>query len=433
VTRFGRLDHRMGVALRIGFLLAVPGIAPACGNSGHLLGSASGAAGSEMRDGAAGGSGSDARDASRADGASDGAVAACLGLGPPITLPSSAGPACAAALTTRQHRFALCLCDSLTTTEPFYTDAFDSSGAVIGAQPPAAIGIDGDLQTSTVVQALGSIYVTGPGGIMSADRIVSLGSLRVSGPTRSLSGSIIDIAQDAYAGGDLQGFILLGGTLHVAPGASTAAAMIYAENVVREPIAIAPPCDCGQSVVDVAGAIATATRANGDAAAGIPADRLAAVTTSTVVDIPCGTYALSSIDTRAAVVLAVHGRALLAVAGDVVLRAGLAVMLDPGAELDLLVGGRLLTSGSNTIGSMTPARFRIWVAGSQTVVFDDDPSVGAIVHAPGAQVTASSGLELSGALFAKTVAAGARVNVHFDQAVFSVGASCGEPTAIAVP
>jgi hypothetical protein len=185
--------------------------------------------------------------------------------------------------------------------------------------------------------------------------------------------------------------------------------------------------------VDVAGAIAAAVRVNDGAAAGIAPDRLAAVTTSTVLDVPCGTYALSSIDTRSAVVLAVHGRALLAVAGDVVLRAGLAVTLDPGAELDLLVGGRLLTSGSNTIGSMTPARFRLWVAGSQTVVFDDDPSVGAVVHAPGAQVTASSGLELSGALFARTVTAGARVNVHFDQAVFSVGASCGEPTATAVP
>jgi hypothetical protein len=116
-----------------------------------------------------------------------------------------------------------------------------------------------------------------------------------------------------------------------------------------------------------------------------------------------------------------------------VLRAGFTVTLDPGAELDLLVGGRLLTSGSNAIGSMTPARFRIWVAGSQTVVLDDDPNVGAVVHAAGAPVTASSGLELNGALFAKTLTAGAQVNVHFDQSVFTVGASCAEPPATAVP
>ena len=382
-----------------------------------------------MSDGSAGGTGG---------GGPDGAVSsdapvACSGLGPSVTLPSAAGPACASALATRHHRFALCACDSLNVTSPIYTDAFDSSGAVIGPQPPAAIGVAGDLQAGTVVQAVGSIYVAGAGGIMSADRIVSLGSLRVSGPTRSSAGGIVDVAQDVYAGGDLEGLVILGGTLHLAPTASAALATIYAEGVVREPVSVAAPCDCGRNVVDVAGAITTATRANDDASAGFTADRLAAVTTSTLLDIPCGTYALSSIDTGSALVLAVHGRALLAVAGDVVLRAGFAVTLDPGAELDLLVGGRLLTSGSNTIGSTTPARFRIWVAGAQTVVFDDDPSVGAVVHAPDAQVTASSGLELSGALFAKTLTAGARVNIHFDQAVFSAGASCGEPAATAVP
>jgi hypothetical protein len=425
------------VALRsIGLLLAVPGLAPACGDSGHLLGRAGGTAGTVIGDGSIGGVGgvTDALDGrAPADGAGDATVVACSGLGPPVMLPSAAGAACASALTTRRHRFALCVCDSLNLTSPLYTDSFDSSGAVIGVQPPAAIGVDGDLQTTTVIQALGSVYVTGAGGIISPDRLVSLGSLRVSGPTQALSAGIVNIAQDVYAGGDLQGFILLSGTLHIAPGASTAQATIYADSIVREPVSIASPCDCGRNAVDVAGAIGAAMRGNDDASAGFAPDRLATVTTSTLLDIPCGTYALSSIDTHSALVLAVHGRALLAVAGDVMLRAGFTVTLDPGAELDLLVGGRLLTSGSNAIGSMTPARFRIWVAGSQTVVFDDDPNVGALVHAPDAQVTASSGLELSGALFAKTLTAGARVNVHFDQAVFSIGASCGEPTAIAVP
>jgi hypothetical protein len=424
------------VALRsIGLLLAVPGIAPACGDSGHLLGRAGGTAGSQIADGSVGGQGggAGARDGSSpADGPGDGAVAACSGLGPSVVLPSPAGPTCASALTARHHRFALCACDGLNATFPLYTDFFDSSGAVIAGQPPAAIGVNGDLQASGVVQALGSVHVAGAGGLMSADRIVALGSLRVSGPTRALSG-VVDVAQDVYAGGDLQGLIIMGGTLHVDPGASTANANIYAADIVREPVSVAAPCDCGQNAVDVAAAVAAAMRVNDDAAAGFAPDRLAAVTTSTLLDIPCGTYALSSLDTHSSLVLAVHGRALLAVAGDVVLRAGFTVTLDPGAELDLLVAGRVLTSGSNAIGSMTPARFRIWVAGSQTVVFDDRPNVGAVVHAPGAQVTASSGLELSGALFAKTVTAGARVNVHFDQAVFSVGASCGEPSATAVP
>jgi len=412
--------------LSIGLLLAVPGMAPACGSSGHLLGRAAGAAG----DGSVAGMdcGADAGDA----GAGDNRPPSCSGLGPAVTLPTAAVSVCASALATRRHRFAACFCDSLNLSSPLYTDAMDSSGASIGAQPPAAVGVDGDLQATTL-QAFGSVYVTGSGGVTVSDRIVSLGSLRVSGPVRSPDG-LFDIAEDAYLGGDLQGLFLVVGTMHVAPGADGSAAYVNAGSVVREPVTVATPCDCAAAdAVDVAGAVAAAAATNDDASAGFAPDRLAAVTTSTLLDVPCGTYALSSIDTRAALVLAVHGRALIAVAGDVALRAGFTVTLDPGAELDLLVGGRLLTSGSNAIGSMTPARFRIWVAGSQTVVFDDDPNVGAVVHAPGAQVTASSGLELVGALFAKTLTAGAQINVHFDQALFTVGASCGEPPATAVP
>jgi hypothetical protein len=340
---------------------------------------------------------------------------------------------CASALATRQHRFALCVCDSLSVTSQIHTDTFDSSGGTIGAQPPAAIGVDGDLQSSGRIQALGSVYVAGPGGLTVSDLLVSLGSLRVAGPINVPSGGAVDIGEDAYAGGDIQGIVIVSGTLYLDPKAATALADISASYTVRQAVSVAPPCDCGPNVVDVAGAIAAAVAHNDDASAGFAPDRLAAVTTSTVLDVPCGTYALSSIDTQQSLFLAVHGRALLAVSGDVVLRAGFTVALDPGAELDLLVGGRLLTSGSNAIGSQTPARFRIWVAGSQSVVLDDDPTVGAIIHAAGAQVTASSGLELSGGLFAKTLTAGAQVNVHYDQAVLSAGTICGEPTATPVP
>jgi hypothetical protein len=416
---------------RIGLLLAVPGIAPACGDSGHLLGRVAGVGdAAAVSDGASpdasdGGGRSDA-------GPGDGVPVSCPGLGPPVQLPTATGSVCAAALATRRHRFALCLCDSLSVTARINTDTFDSSGGSIGAQPPAAIGIDGDLQSSARIQALGSVYVAGAGGLTVSDLLVSLGSLHVAGPMQ-IPGGVVDVAEDVYAGGSIQGIILVSGTLFVDPSASTALADISASYTVRQPVSVAPPCDCGPNVVDVAGAIAAAATHNDDAVAGFGPDRLAAVTTSTVLDVPCGTYALSSIDTQQSLFLAVHGRALLAVAGDVVLRAGFTVALDPGAELDLLVGGRLLTSGSNAIGSQTPARFRIWVAGSQSVVLDDDPTVGAVIHAAGAQVTASSGLELSGGLLAKTLTAGAQVNVHYDQAVLSAGTTCGEPTATPVP
>jgi len=109
------------------------------------------------------------------------------------------------------------------------------------------------------------------------------------------------------------------------------------------------------------------------------------------------------------------------------------VVLDPDAELDLLIGGQLAATGGNPLGSASPARFRIWIAGSGPVVLDDAPTAGAIVHAPSAVVSAPKGLQLSGALLARSLSLGDQLNIHFDEAVASSGAPCGEPAAAFVP
>ena len=428
MTRSALSNHWMARSVRMMILVPVfPGLVLACNSSGHVLGSAARGDGAAM-DGAAGTGG--IPDA----GAVDGQRASCSGLGNPIRLPTATGPQCASVLSQRSHRFALCICDSLNVTASIYTDFFDSTGAGLAPPPPAAVGINGDLQSSDVVQVLGSVYVAGAGGITTSERVVAVGSLHVAGPSRALPpSSLIDVAGDVYAGGDVEGALLVGGTLHIDPGADTSLAGISAAEIIQEPVAVAPPCDCRPGFVDLVGAITSTMRDNDNQAAKIAPDRLAAVTTSTVLDIPCGSFALSSIDAQQAVFFAVHGRALLAVSGDVVFRAGFTVTLDPGAELDLLVGGRLLASGGGPIGSVAPARFRIWVAGSQSIVFDDDPPVGAMIHAAGAQLTASSGLELSGGLHTRALSTGGQLNLHFDQAVLSSGAACGEPTATPVP
>ena len=50
----------------------------------------------------------------------------CSGLGAPIQLPTATGAACAAALATRGHRFALCSCESVSAPARIRTDSFDS-------------------------------------------------------------------------------------------------------------------------------------------------------------------------------------------------------------------------------------------------------------------------------------------------------------------
>src|SRR5262249_54769936 len=154
------------------------------------------------------------------------------------------------------------------------------------------------------------------------------------------------------------------------PSAITALAFISIDTpaILRQPISVPPPCDCGAPVADIPGALAATAARNDNLAAGLSPGRLAAVDTSTAVDLPRGQDRLSAISAQQALFLAVHGRALLAVAGNVDLRAGLTVALDPDAELDLIVGGRLTSSGGASIGSTAPARFRIWLAGSDSIV-----------------------------------------------------------------
>src|SRR5262249_2174592 len=158
-------------------------------------------------------------------------------------------------------------------------------------------------------------------------------------------------------------------------------------SILREPVSIPAPCDCSTSFVNLNAAVASAVAANDNGVVGLSMDALASLPSAAAVNVTCGTYVLSSIDAAQSLIFNVRGRALLVVTSDVVLRGGMTVSLDPGAELDLLIGGRLMVSGSGAVGSTAPARFRIWVASTDSVVFDGAPAVGATIRAPQAAVT----------------------------------------------
>ena len=396
---------------------------------GSVGGPGGGAGGTFGAAGTGGGAFSDAGDALRADA---GGGPACSGLGDPVKLPTAAGATCAGALASRGHRFVLCACDSLTVLTGIRTDALDSTNT--GWQDDdatAAVGANAGLQTTAELRAGGAIYVGGPA--IAGEHLQAATSLRIGGTLAQVS-SNTDVGTDAYVAGALSGDVRILGTLHVPTGV-VVGPDVQSAAVAREAVTDAPPCDCSAGFVDVAGAIALAVASNGDAAAGLSPTALANVAAPTRIDLPCGTTLLDDIDAQAKVTLAVHGRALVAVPGDVVVRAGLEVALDDGAELDLLVGGRLAESGAAaTFGaSAAPARFRVWVAGTSSISFDGGPTVGAIVHAAAAPVSASAGLTLSGSLLARSLTLGGEGALHFDRAVLSAGAACGEPAALPVP
>jgi hypothetical protein len=371
-------------------------------------------------------------------GGNGGTNPACSGLGDPIRLPTAAGPTCAAALETRGHRFALCACDPMTAAARIRSGSYDSRDlAPMVVESDAAFGFNSSLNANAEMRAGGAFYVAGTGGLIALNApIRSAASLRVGGPL-SMSGDQADIGRDAYVAGNVTGDVRVSGILH-APATVTIDSQVRADGgTVREAVTVAPPCDCSSGAagfVDIAGAIAAAAGHNDNAAINLSPTALATGSAPAPLALPCGTFYLTDIDADTAVTLAVHGRALLAVGGDVQLNGGLTVQLDASAELDLLVSRHLIVSGGATFGAMNAAaRFRVWVAGTDSVTFDGAPYVHAVVHAPSAPVWAPAGLPLSGSLLAKGVSIGADTMINFDRAIFAAGTVCGEPEAAPVP
>ena len=388
-------------------------------------------------DGAAGAGVSGAGGNAGAAGAA-GAPSVCVGVGNPITLPTTAGATCAAALEQRGHLYALCACDTLNLAARLRTDSFDSSNSGGDDGVSAAVGINGALQTmmGAELRAGGAIYVAGNGGVRASEHLQAGASFRSNGPLAMLS-SNADLLADAYVVGDVSGSVRVSGTLHV-PTSAAVGSDVDA-SLAREAVSpIGAPCACdsnGTDFVNVAGAIATAMTDNGDSAAGFSPDALSNVLTSSELKLGCGTYYLASIGaTTAPVTLVVHGHALLAVQGSVTLGGGLTVTFDnPSAELDLLVGGWFTTSGGTVGAPPAPARFRIWIGGTESLVFDNQPTIAAVIHAPGAAATASNGMTLSGSLLVKSLSLGVDSLLHYDRAILSAGVPCGEKPVAAIP
>ena len=358
----------------------------------------------------------------------------CTGLGDPITLPTASGPTCAAALASRGHRYVLCSCESLSAPARIRSDSFDSRTTPAFTEADAAFGINGDLMSTAEVRAGGAFHVAGAGGLRAQNHIRSAASLRVGGPLAMLSDNT-DVGTDAYVNGDVSGSngsVRVNGTLHMPPTATRSGDVQYGA-LALEAVSVPAPCDCSAGFADVPAAIAAAAASNADTMIGLSPSTLATVPSAKELQLPCGTFYLDDINADAPVTITVRGRTLLVVAGDVTIRDGFTVALDPSAELDLLVGGWLTISGGSFGAAAAPSRFRVWVAGTDSITFDNAPTVSAVVHAPLAPVSAPSGLPLSGSILARSFAIGSDSTLHFDRAILEAGVVCGAPAAVPPP
>ena len=346
---------------------------------------------------------------------------------------TTAGPTCAATIAARAHRTGICSCSDWTVSGPVQiTNSASAPGEVPGY---VALGVNGALVAVNDVTVAGAVYASGVKGVTVGGRVDVDASLRSGGPITFVGPGQATVGGDVYGSSDVLGPARITGVLHLPAGAIVGAATFPAA-VVREAVKLDPPCDCA-APFDVSAAIAAAMATNDNAGLGLTVDGLANVTTVNKVDFSCGTYAFSSISSQASLTFIIHGRVLIAVAGDVLLQRGFGVVFDqtvPGAELDLLVLGSFTANGGSVpVGTMYGALLRVWIAGAGPIAVPNAPVLGGVFHAPGAALTAPRGLTLIGSITAGSLAVAGLVSVDYDDAILEAGAACGDPKVEPLP
>lgn len=377
----------------------------------------------------------DARDGATQDSA-DAHGEFCSGSGPLILVGDQPvdggvpGGRCAGSLAATTFRFALCTCDGLVTSHDLTTDAFDSAtGASVGGVA-GSVGTNGMLNVGgSRMQIGGSLWVSSATGIASSAPSVINGELYCGG---TLGGSAsVRVGMAASVAGNVSvSDITVGGVLTLPAGAVISDPTPTAASIRRADVRVDPPCDCAASRRPTLSAFLSRYRSTNDnAAIGLRADRFTNVTGSESLDLPCGRYSVDSILGPGSLAVRVRGRVALFVQGDVSLNGSLSFALDPGAELDVFVGGNVNAAGALDFGSrMTPARVRVYVAGTGTINLSGGSVFAGNLYAPDAEIVTAGALEVYGAIFARRLAAGGAVTIHYDTAVLREGERCDPMT-----
>jgi len=340
---------------------------------------------------------------------------------------------CAGALASHFGRYALCSCYDLNLTGFTVTNSAGPDGGALGpgAATGGAVGVNGSATIFGQTSVDGTMIVSGPGGLKIAGG--NLSSNVRAGSMATLAAA--EVSGDAFVATSITGMYMIDGTLHLPQMALLGAEVQTLTPPVREPVSVPPlPCACpgpplfAQPLVDVGGAVAErGTRNNNDDLPFADAFR-GEIDTSQSFDWPCGEFYLPGIRTgpQALLEFRIHGRTGIFVAGDVYLGNSLKVTLDPGAELDLVVAGSVISNGRLLGAPSSPARMRLWI-GSTTVSLPDQVQLGAVVYAPGAVLSVGVDAILSGSLFVQDLTAPVNGNTRlvYDPAAATAGASCG--------
>jgi hypothetical protein len=332
----------------------------------------------------------------------------CDNGGPPIHVGDEPQDECLGNLAQTTFRWSLCSCTDLNVSAKLSTDAYDSTtGPYKPGELGGGVGVDRDVTNwSEAVTVGGTLWVagtdqyssSGPASEVKADLHLG-GSWKASTP--------FNVGGPAYVVGELSGVTVAGKT----------------ESVPSVP----PACDCAENKLVQVAAIVAAHQTNNDNA-DIDLDPAVFESPSSALrlDLPCGKFYFTKIETSLDTTIHVHGRTALYVAGDVAASSSLAFVLDAGAELDLFVAGTLKVSDTFVFGSPNyPALSRAYIGGSAKIALSDDVRLaGQLYAANSEQLVWSAKNDIYGSVFAGNFRSSDVTQIHYDRGVLKAGEDC---------
>jgi len=345
--------------------------------------------------------------------------------GPAIILDDGTGKKpCVGDVAKTTFTWGLCSCTNVKSSSKLLVDGFDSTkGPYKPGELGGGVGLNGDFRASSISDVWGTLWASSSVGMTTSNDTSVHNELHVGGP---LSTKTCDVTKDAWVVGNVTGGPLaIAKTLHL-PTASMIAGPVTYGTLVREPVAVPPPCACREKdLLPIAAWIASAKTTNDNATIALDPATYTKPTQPARLDLPCGRYYLDAIDAKGPTAIVAHGRTALFIGGDVQSSTPLSITLIPGASLDVFIGGTIITSSELKVGSPNfPALTRVYVNGATKLTFSSSGILAGNFYAARAPIFWSGGTEIYGSVFAGDFTSSTPTLIHYDRNVVTVGEDC---------
>ncbi|MCE9575519.1 MAG: hypothetical protein K8W52_20370 [Deltaproteobacteria bacterium] len=343
----------------------------------------------------------------------------CAGTGPIIDLGAVLTPG-SGDCDRDSFAAALCSCTDLDVKGYLAVSSRDPMLSTAGS-----VGANGDMQLFGYADVGGSVRVAGAAPLGFYGYLRTGAQLEVGGSVAvkdsGFAAGYLEVGGDAKVAGDiaLLGYATIAGDLTQPAGALTPVVLDVAGARLTGAVDVAPPCACGESQIpDLAGLVADARTHNDDPAIGLAPGALRDVVGVAGVTLPCGHYYLDEISGKGLIYIKATGRVALHIGGDVEPTGLFVIEVTPGAEVDLVIGGSLRSTGALGFGALDrPGSLRAYVAGGGDVRLTGASGFAGNLYAPRAAIVGTGATFVNGSLFGRAIEIPGFLQVSYDPTV----------------